>query len=107
MDTTCRAALVRLAAELDPRDFAVTLTAPPGRPPRLSVTSRHAAIGDDIYADHQAFFWSWSERIAPVSDPAAAAQKISSVLRAGRPAQVVARDCAAIAGPAQVTCAGD
>ena len=82
MDTTCRAALVRLAAELDPRDFATTLTAAPGRAPRLTVTSRHADIGDDIWADHQAFFWSWAERIGPLSDPAAAARKITSVLRA-------------------------
>jgi hypothetical protein len=79
--TTRRAALVALAAALDPRDFSVTLTVPPGRPARLAVTSRHAAIGDDIYADHQSFYWSWSERIGPISDPQAAARKISSVLR--------------------------
>jgi hypothetical protein len=45
------------------------------------VTNRYAAIGDDIYADHQAFFWSWAERIGPVSGPQAASRKISSVLR--------------------------
>ena len=77
-----RAALVRLAAALDPRDFAVTLTISPGRRPRLAVTSRHAAIGDDITADHRAYYWSWAECIAPTSDPATAAQKITSVLRA-------------------------
>jgi len=70
-----------LAAALDPGDFATSLTATAGRPPRLNVTSRHAAIGDDIYADHQAFWWSWAGRIAPATDPAAAARKISSVLR--------------------------
>jgi hypothetical protein len=75
------AALVALAAALDPRDFATTLTAPPGRPARLSVTSRHAAIGDDIYAENQAYWWSWAERVGPLGDPAAAARKISSVLR--------------------------
>lgn len=79
--TTRRAALVALAAAIDPRDFATTLTVPPGRPARLAVTSRHADIGDDIYADHQAFYWFWAERIGPISDPAAAARKISSVLR--------------------------
>jgi hypothetical protein len=77
-----RAALVALAAALDPRDFTTTLTAPPGRPPRLSVTSRHAAIGDDIYADHQAYWWSWAERIAAIGNPDAAASKISAVLHA-------------------------
>ncbi len=52
-----RAALVALAAALDPREFAVTLTTRPGRRLCLSVTSPHAAIGDDVSADaagHQA-----------------------------------------------------
>jgi len=76
-----RAALMRLAAALDPRDFATTLAPSHGRP-RLGVTSRHAAIGDDITADHRAYYWSWSERIAPLSDPAAAARRVAAVLRA-------------------------
>jgi hypothetical protein len=76
-----RAAVVALAAALDPRDFATSLTAPPGRPPRLNVTSRRAAIGDDISADHRAYFYSWGEWIAPTSDPATAARMITSVLR--------------------------
>jgi len=77
-----RAALVALAAALDPREFAVTLTSSPGRRLCLSVTSRHAAIGDDITADHRAYYYSWGEWIAPVSDPATAARMISAVLRA-------------------------
>jgi hypothetical protein len=76
-----RAALIRLAAALDPRDFATTLAPSHGRP-CLAVTSRHAAIGDDITADHRAYYWSWHEHIAPISDPAAAARKITAVLRA-------------------------
>ena len=76
-----RAALVALAAALDPREFATSLTAPPGRPPRLNVASRHAAIGDDITADHQAYYYSWGEWIAPITDPATAARMIASVLR--------------------------
>jgi hypothetical protein len=76
------AALERLAAALDPGEFALTLTTSPGHPPCLSVASRHAAIGGDIYADHRAYWWSWSEPIAPVTDPAAAARKIASTLRA-------------------------
>jgi hypothetical protein len=75
-------ALERLAAALDPSEFALTLTTSPGHPPCLSVASRHAAIGGDIYADHRAYWWSWSERIAPVTDPPAAGRKISSTLRA-------------------------
>lgn len=77
-----RAALVALAAALDPREFATTLTTRPGRRPCLSVVSRRAQIGDDIGADHRAYYWSWTERIAPISDPHAAARKISAVLRA-------------------------
>lgn len=77
-----RAALVALAAALDPREYAVTLTTRPGHRPCLSVTSRHAAIGDDITADHRAYHWSWCERIGPISDPVAAARKVSAVLRA-------------------------
>ncbi len=75
-----QAALEALAAALDPRLFATTLTA--GQPPRLAVTSRHAAIGDDIHADHRAYYYSWGEWIAPISDPATAARMISLVLRA-------------------------
>jgi hypothetical protein len=75
------AALERLAAALDPGEFATTLTAGPARHPRLAVTSRRACIGDDIQADHIAYWWSWGERIGPIGAPAAA-RKISSVLRA-------------------------
>lgn len=82
MDTTCQAALERLDAALDPADYATTLTTSPGRGLRLSVTSRHAPIGDDIWADHRAYYYSWGEWIAPVSDPQAAARMIGTVLRA-------------------------
>src|SRR5262249_52423503 len=77
-----RAALVALAAALDPREFAVTLTNRPGRHVCLSVTSRRAAIGDDITANHRAYYWSWTERIGPITDPQAAARKVTTVLRA-------------------------
>jgi hypothetical protein len=74
-------ALRRLADALDPADYATTLTTSPGRA-CLSVTSRHAQISDVIFADHRAYYWSWGEWIAPVSDPATAARMISTVLRA-------------------------
>jgi hypothetical protein len=80
--TIPQAALDALAAALDPAVYATTLTATPGRPLRLTVTSRHAAIGDDIHADHRAYYYSWGEWIAPISDPATAARMISAVLRA-------------------------
>ncbi len=75
------ASLERLADALDPGEFATTLTTGPGHGPRLSVTSRHAQIGDDIWADNRAYYYSWGEWIAPVSDPATAARMISTVLR--------------------------
>ena len=76
-----RAALENLDAALDPREYATTFTTRPGRT-CLSVTNRHAAIGDDIWADHRAYYYSWGEWIAPISDPETAARMISTVLRA-------------------------
>jgi hypothetical protein len=78
--TVPQTALDALAAALDPVLFATTLTTAPGRPLRLTVTSRHAQIGDDIHADHRAYYWSWGEWIAPITDPATAARMISVVL---------------------------
>jgi hypothetical protein len=79
--TTTQASLEHLAAALDPAEFATTLTTSPGRT-CLSVSNRHAQIGDDIWADHRAYYYSWGEWIGPVSDPATAARLISTVLRA-------------------------
>ena len=76
-----QAALECLADALDPADYATTLTTSPGRA-CLSVTSRHAQISDVIWADHRAYYYSWGEWIAPISDPATAARMISTVLRA-------------------------
>jgi hypothetical protein len=76
-----QAALERLAAALDPREYVTTLITGRGHPPRLTVTSRHAQFGDDIYVAHAAFWWSWAERIAAVDDPLIAAQKVTNVLR--------------------------
>lgn len=79
-----RAALERLAAALNRRDFATTLVTGHGRPPRLTVTSRHAPLSEEIWADSHAYRWSWAEPIAGVSDPLAAAAKITSMLHAAR-----------------------
>lgn len=75
-----RAALERLDAALDPREFATTLTTGPGHRPCLTVTSRHAGVGDNIYAGAFAYWWSWCEWIASTSHPDAAAAEISRVL---------------------------
>jgi hypothetical protein len=77
-----QAALENLDAALDPAEYATTLTTRPGHRLCLSVTNRHAQIGDDIWADNRAYYYSWGEWIAPISDPATAARMISMVLRA-------------------------
>jgi len=77
-----QAALEALAAALDPGDFVTTLTAFPDRAACLAVTSRHADIGEDIYVADEWFWWSWAERIAPVSDVTTAAGKVATVLGA-------------------------
>jgi len=75
-----QAALENLDAALDPAEYATTLTTGPGRA-SLSVTNRNAQIGDAIWADNRAFYWSWGEWIAPITDLATAARMISVVLR--------------------------
>lgn len=79
-----RAALESLAAALDPRNFATTLVTGQGRPPRLTVTSRHAALAEDVCAQDGWLWWSWGERLAPFEDAPAAAGKIATALHAYR-----------------------
>ena len=74
------AALERLADALGSRDFATTLLTGPGRPPRLTVVSRHSGLTEDIYADG-CYRWSWAEAICPAGDPLTAAAAIARVLR--------------------------
>lgn len=77
-----RKALERLAGQLDSGTLAVTLVTGNGWP-SLKVTSRHASqLTEHIYASSGWFWWSWAERLAPVDDLAAAAAKITRVLRA-------------------------
>jgi hypothetical protein len=78
---TPQAALEALAAALDPRDHASTLVAGAGRAPYLAVSSRHADLAEDVYADDWCFWWSWAEPICAVGDPGTAAAKITRVLR--------------------------
>jgi hypothetical protein len=75
-------ALERLAAALDPSDHAITLVTGQGQVPYLAITSRHADLAEDVYADQQSFWWSWAEPICAVDDPLTAARKITRVLQA-------------------------
>ncbi len=79
------AALDRLAATLDPRDHATTLTTGDGRVPHLTISSRHAQLAENVYADERFYWWSWAEPIAAIGNPQAAATKISHVLHATEP----------------------
>ncbi len=75
------AELEKLAAELDGQAYAVTLVTTQGRP-HLHITNRQATqLTERIYSDGTAYWWGWAERIADVSDVAAAAAAVSRVLR--------------------------
>lgn len=82
------AELEKLAAELGGQVYAVSLVTGGGRRPHLHITNRAAqALTENVYAGAGAdgswwFWWGWAERIAPVTDLAAAAQVITRVLGA-------------------------
>ena len=77
-----KAALDALAAALDPRDFTATVVPDDGPVPYLTVSSRHAQLGEDVFADGQFYRWPWGQPIAAVGNPQAAATKVSHVLAA-------------------------
>jgi hypothetical protein len=74
--------LERLAAEVQGGDYEARVVAPAGRRPYVYVRNRRAGVlTENIYAGDGSFWWGWAERIAPVSDVAAAAEVITRVLR--------------------------
>jgi hypothetical protein len=78
------AALEKLAAELGARGFQARLLAPEGRVPSLSVINPQAtALSENVVAGEGWLWWSWAERIAPVTDVSGAAAAISRVLSHG------------------------
>jgi hypothetical protein len=79
--TAAASALECLAAELDPSAFATTLVAGQGRAPCLTVASRNAQLAEHIYVQDGWFWWSWAERVAPVTEVSTAAAKVAGVLR--------------------------
>ncbi len=77
------AELVTLAAELDGEHHEAHLVTPPGRRPFVQVRIRRAGVlTENIYAGDGFFWFGWAERIAAVSEVAAAAEAIACVLRA-------------------------
>ena len=82
------AELEQLAAEVNGRDYEARLVAPQDRRPYLHVQNRRAGmLTENIYAGDGWFWWGWAERIAPITDLAAAVATITRVLRAVEAAQ--------------------
>jgi hypothetical protein len=76
--------LEKLAAELGARGFESRLIAAEGRRPSLTVTNPQVtALSENVVARGGWLWWSWAERIAVVTDVAAAADAISRVLASG------------------------
>ncbi len=93
-----QAGLEKLAAELGGEQFAATLITANCRRPHLRVTNRTATLlTEAIYSGHGYFWWSWAERIEPVWNVAAAAEKVRQVLQA-------AGNGALVTGGAECTC---
>jgi hypothetical protein len=76
--------LEKLAAELSARGFETRLLATESRVPSLSVTNPQAtALSEDVVAGDGWLWWSWAERITPVTDISGAADAITRVLAHG------------------------
>lgn len=78
-------ALDQLADELSARGYQARLAAPSERRPSLAV--RNTAVprmAERVMAEDGWFWWPWADRIAPVTDIAAAAERVSRVLAAGQ-----------------------
>jgi len=77
-------ALEKLAAELGARGFESRLITAESGHPSLKVTNPQAtALSENVLAAEGWLWWSWAERIAAVTDVAAAADAITRVLATG------------------------
>jgi hypothetical protein len=71
--------LESLAATLDSTRYAITFQ--DGPHPHLTITNRRATmLTESVYAEAGWYWWAWGEKLSPASDPAQAAQKVTSVL---------------------------
>ena len=78
------AALEKLAAELGPRGYEVTLITAEGRRPTLAVRNPRAPLlSENVMADAEWFWWPWADRIALTTNVPAAAESVARVLAAG------------------------
>jgi hypothetical protein len=71
-----------LAAELPAEEYDTRLVITHGRPPHLHVRNLSAGVlAEDVLVEAGWFWYSFAERIAPVTEPAVAAGKVARVLR--------------------------
>ncbi len=77
------AALQRLACELAARGYQADVRVLAGRLPYLDVRNPRAnVLAEKVYAQAEAYWWSWAERIAGCDEVATAATILTRVLRA-------------------------
>ena len=77
------AALAHLADELGARGYEAALIAAEGRRPSLAVRNPAAPmLAENVVADSDRYWWSWADKIAPLTDVAAAADRVARVLAA-------------------------
>lgn len=75
--------LESLAAELPAGQYHARLVVADGKRPRLHVRNRSAGVlSEDVLVEAGWFWYSFAERIAPVTEVCTAAGKIARVLRA-------------------------
>lgn len=80
--TAVRDALLRLTGELTSRDFRVAIKKRSDGVLYLQVSNPRASIlHESVYAQENAYWWSWWEKIADWDDAAAAAGILVRVLR--------------------------
>jgi hypothetical protein len=81
MDTEM-AALERLAGELTERGYEARVRERTGRLPYLDVRNPRAnVLAERVYAQAEAFWWSWAERISGCDEVTTAASILARVLR--------------------------
>lgn len=80
-DSTAEKHLADLAQELDPAVFRTKLIRSAGDWPELTITNRTAArLTERVKISDGHYMWSWGQVIAPVTEPALAARRVSMVL---------------------------
>jgi hypothetical protein len=84
MDTPAAeiADLEKLAAELTARGYQADIRTPAGRVPYLEVRNPRAAVlAEKVYAQADAYWFSWAEKIAGCDEVTTAAAILARVLR--------------------------